>query len=124
MDASKSTKHKNNGPTTESLGAGPMVSFADRAEVLPHVLVRFLDKESVLLNLETERYFGLDETGTRMWQLVTAAPNIDAAYQELQNEFDVESELLRLHLTELLGRLVDNGLLQIQPADVGRASTV
>jgi hypothetical protein len=81
-----------------------MVSFADRAEVLPHVLVRFLDKESVLL--------------------VTAAPNIDAAYQELQNEFDVESELLRLHLTELLGRLVDNGLLQIQPADVGTASTV
>jgi hypothetical protein len=101
-----------------------MVSFADRAEVLPHVLVRFLDKESVLLNLETERYFGLDETGTRMWQVVTAAPNIDTAYQELQNEFDVESELLRLHLAELLGRLVDNGLLQIQPADVGTASAV
>ena len=101
-----------------------MVSFADRAEVLPHVLVRFLDKESVLLNLETERYFGLDETGTRMWQVVTAAPNIDAAYQELQNEFDVESNLLRLHFAELLGRLVDNGLLQIQPADVGTASAV
>jgi hypothetical protein len=101
-----------------------MVSFADRVEMSPHVLVRFLDKESVLLNLETERYFGLDETGTRMWQLVTAAPSIDAAYRELQNEFDVESELLRLHLTELLGRLVDNGLLQIQPADVGTASAV
>lgn len=101
-----------------------MVSFTDRAEVLPHVLVRFLDKESVLLNLETERYFGLDETGTRMWQVVTTAPNIDAAYQELRNEFDVESELLRLHFTELLGRLVDNGLLQIQPADVGTASAV
>lgn len=101
-----------------------MVSFADRAEMPPHVLVRFLDKESVLLNLETERYYGLDETGTRMWQVVTAAPNIDTAYQELQNEFDVESELLRLHLTELLGRLVENGLLQIQPADVGTASTV
>jgi hypothetical protein len=101
-----------------------MVSFADRAQVLPHVLVRFLDKESVLLNLETERYFGLDETGTRMWQVVTAAPSIDAAYQELQNEFDVESELLRLHFMELLGRLVDNGLLQIQPADVETASAV
>ena len=101
-----------------------MVSFADRAAPLPHVLVRFLDKESVLLNLDTERYYGLDETGTRMWQLLTSAPTIDAAYQELQNEFDVESELLRLHLTELLGRLVENGLLQIQPADVGTASAV
>jgi Coenzyme PQQ synthesis protein D (PqqD) len=101
-----------------------MVSFSDRAEVLPHVLVRFLDKESVLLNLETERYYGLDETGTRMWQVVTAAPSIDTAFQELQNEFDVESELLRLHLTELLGRLVENGLLQIHPANVGTASKI
>jgi len=100
------------------------VSFADRAETLPHVLVRFLDKESVLLNLETERYYGLDETGTRMWQVLTAAPSIAAAYQELQNEFDVESDLLRLHLTELLARLVDNGLLQIQPADVGTAPAI
>lgn len=101
-----------------------MVSFADRAETSPQVLVRFLDKESVLLNLETERYYGLDETGTRMWQALTSAPNIEAAYQELQDEFDVESELLRLHLTELLARLVDNGLLHIQPADVGTASAI
>jgi coenzyme PQQ synthesis protein D (PqqD) len=100
------------------------VSFEDRVEMPPHVLVRFLNKESVLLNLETERYFGLDETGTRMWQLVTASPNIDAAYRELQNEFDVEAEVLRSHLTELLGRLVENGLLQIQPADVGRITPV
>src|ERR1700747_2045203 len=101
-----------------------MVSFADRVTVPQHVLIRFLDKESVLLNIETERYFGLDETGTRMWQLVTSAPNIDAAYQELLNEFDVESDLLRLHLTELLARLVQHGLLHIQSADVGTASTV
>jgi hypothetical protein len=100
------------------------VSFEDRVEMPSHVLVRFLNKESVLLNLETERYFGLDETGTRMWQLVTASPNIDAAYRELQNEFDVEAEVLRSHLTELLGRLVENGLLQIQPADVGRITPV
>ena len=101
-----------------------MLSFADRAETLPHVLVRFLDKESVLLNLETERYYGLDETGTRMWQVLTAAPTIEAAYQELQSEYDVDGELLREHMTDLLSGLVDNGLLQIHPADVGTASTV
>lgn len=56
-----------------------MVSLDDRISVPSHVLVRFLDKESVLLNIETERYFGLDETGTRMWQLVTAAPKIEVA---------------------------------------------
>jgi hypothetical protein len=96
-----------------------MVSFADRAKVPSHVLVRMLEGESVLLNLETERYFGLDGTGTRMWQAVTAAENIDGAYQELLQEFDVEPELLRKNLTELLGRLLDNGLLEVRPANVG-----
>ena len=95
------------------------MSFTERATAPAHVLVRFLDRESVLLNLETEQYFGLDETGTRMWQLVTVSPNIDAAYEELLAEFDVEPELLRSNLTELLGQLVENGLLQVLPADVG-----
>ncbi len=95
------------------------VSFTERATAPAHVLVRFLDQESVLLNLETEQYFGLDETGTRMWQLVTDSPNIDAAYQGLLAEFDVEPELLRSNLTELLGQLVESGLLQFLPADVG-----
>lgn len=59
------------------------ISFSDRGEVPKHVLVRFLDNESVFLNLETEHYYGLDEIGTRMWQTVTAAPYIEAAYEQL-----------------------------------------
>jgi len=101
-----------------------MVNFLERTAVPPHVLVRFLDRESVLLNLQTEQYFGLDEIGTRMWQLLTTAPNVDAAYQDLLAEFDVEPETLRANLTELLGRLVENGLLQVLPADVGKAAAV
>ena len=77
-----------------------MVSFMDRASAPSHVMVRFLDGEAVLQNLETEKYFGLDETGTRMWQLLTESPNIDAAYQGLLEEFDVEPELLRSNLEE------------------------
>jgi hypothetical protein len=101
-----------------------MVSFTDRAATPSHVLVRYLDKESVLLNLETEQYFGLDETGTRMWQLLTASPCIDSAFQELLAEFDVEPELLRSNLTDLLDKLVESGLLQVLPADVGTAPAI
>jgi hypothetical protein len=101
-----------------------MVLFTDRAATPAHVLVRYLDKESVLLNLETEQYFGLDETGTRMWQLITASPCIDSAYQELLEEFDVEPELLRANLTDLLSRLMESGLLQVLPADVGTAPAI
>jgi coenzyme PQQ synthesis protein D (PqqD) len=101
-----------------------MLTFEDRATAPAHVLVRFLDQESVLLNLETEKYFGLDQTGTRMWQLLTASENIDAAYRQLLAEYDVEPELLRDNLAELLGRLVEHGLLQVLPADAGKPAAV
>jgi Coenzyme PQQ synthesis protein D (PqqD) len=95
-----------------------MVVFSDRLMVPAHVLVRHLDGETVLLNLETEKYFGLDATGTRMWELVTHLPSIEAAYLKLVEEFEVEPEDLRKHLAELMGQLIENGLLLVLPADV------
>jgi hypothetical protein len=101
-----------------------MMAFADRVVVPKHVLVRRLEGESVLLNLDTERYFGLDATGTRMWDLMTTMPNIDAAYEKLLEEFEVEPDTLRGHLAELLGRLVDHGLLSVLPSDVGTTPAI
>jgi hypothetical protein len=101
-----------------------MVMFSDKVTVPGHVLVRFLDKEAVLLNIETERYFGLDETGARMWQLATTAENIDAAYQKLLSEYDVDAQTLREHLSELMDKLVENGLLTTTSSDVGSASAI
>jgi len=95
-----------------------MVTFSDRVVVPSYVLIRHLDGESVLLNLETEKYFGLDGTGTRMWEIATRALSVEAAYEKLAEEFDVEPEVLRNHLAELLGQLVENGLLKVMPADV------
>jgi hypothetical protein len=101
-----------------------MISFGERVTIPSNVLIRFLDQESVLLNLETERYFGLDPVGTRMWQLVTAAPSIEVAYRQLLDEFDVNPQALRANLSELLGHLAENGLINVRPADVGTPSTV
>jgi hypothetical protein len=101
-----------------------MISFKDKVTVPSHVLVRLLDKEAVLLNLESERYFGLDETGTRMWELTTAAPTIQTAYEQLLDEYDVEADTLRENLSELLDKLTENGLLTLTSSDVGTASTI
>jgi len=101
-----------------------MISFSERVTVPSNVLIRFLDQESVLLNLNTERYFGLDAVGTRMWQLVTSSPCVEDAYEQLLDEFEVNAQILRSNLSELLEHLEENGLITAQPADVGTASAV
>jgi hypothetical protein len=101
-----------------------MIALSDRAVVPPNVLIRFLDQESVLLNLETERYFGLDAVGTRMWQAVTEAPMVDAALARLVEEYEAPPGTIRKDLEHLLQRLIENGLIVLQPADVGTASPI
>jgi Coenzyme PQQ synthesis protein D (PqqD) len=101
-----------------------MIELTNRVFMPSHVMVRFLDDESVFLNLETERYFGLDQTGTRMWQVLTDSESIEAAYRQLLDEFAVEPEVLRTDLLGLLSKLVDHDLLQLGGSDVGPTSTI
>ncbi len=101
-----------------------MVPFTNRAIVPCQVLVSHLCGESVLLNLDTEKYFGLDAMGSRMFTLATTSPCIESAYEKLLEEYEVEPEVLRSHLAELLSSLVDNGLLDVSPADVGPIPTI
>jgi len=78
------------------------------------VLVRDLAGESVLLNLNSESYFGLDEVGTRMWTVLTASPSIDAAFDTLLIEYEVDPVQLRNDLHNFIEKLVDLGLLDVQ----------
>jgi Coenzyme PQQ synthesis protein D (PqqD) len=96
-----------------------MLELSDRVIVPPYVLIRHLGGESVLLNLESEIYFGLDAVGTRMWEVATQSPNLEAAHARLVDEFEVDPGELKENLTELLTGLVQNGLLQRSSGDVG-----
>lgn len=89
------------------------ISFKDRVKVQDEVLISGLQGESVILNLNSERYFGLDEVGTRFLTLLSEADSIQTAYDALLEEYDVEPEVLRRDLTALLDELIDNGLVKV-----------
>ena len=57
------------------------ISFDSKVRVPEDVLVSELDGESVLLNLKSECYFGLDEVGTRLWELLISSESIRGAYE-------------------------------------------
>jgi hypothetical protein len=72
-----------------------------------------IEGESVLLNLNSERYYGLDKVGTRIWTALGSTPSIQEAYDALLDEYDVAPEVLREDMKELIGQLVENGLLEL-----------
>lgn len=70
------------------------------------------DGDSVLLNMENEQYFGLDEMGTRLWAALTTSPAIDDAIQLPLAEYDVAEVQPRNDLEQFLADLVDRGLVE------------
>jgi hypothetical protein len=84
-----------------------------RVRATPDTRMQELEGESVLLNLASERYFGLDEVGTRMWQALTTADSVEAAHAALLAEYDVDAERLRSDLLDLIGQLVEHGLVAL-----------
>ncbi len=89
------------------------ISFAERLILPEDVLVSDVEGESVLLNVNSERYFGLDEVGTRMLSVLTTSNSIQTAYEALLEEYEVENEKLRQDLADLIEQLVEQGLLEI-----------
>ena len=89
------------------------ISFADRIEVPDEVLISGLQGESIILNLDSERYFGLDEVGTRMLSVLNDAESIQGAYETLREEYDVEDEILRHDLISIIEQLVELGVVKI-----------
>ncbi|HEU4711410.1 MAG TPA: PqqD family protein [Pyrinomonadaceae bacterium] len=89
------------------------ISFSDRVRVPDEVLISNLQDESVILNLNSERYFGLDDVGTRMLTVLNNSDSIEAAYESLAAEYDVDRQVLRNDLRALIENLLQQGLVTI-----------
>jgi hypothetical protein len=71
---------------------------------------RELDGESVVLNLETGMYFGLDAVGTVIWRAIEPKGQLRQALERVLAEFDAEQAAAETDLMELAARLIDKGL--------------
>lgn len=90
-----------------------MTMLESRINVPEDVLFRNLDGEAIILNTETGKYYGLDEVGTRMWDLLAEHGQVEPAYRALLDEYDVTEGQLQQDLLDLVDKLVSEGLLQI-----------
>ena len=86
-----------------------------RLSVPQHVLARTVGDETVLLNLASEQYFGLDGVGSRLWELFEAGVNFAEAISTLTNEYDVDRETLTVDMRAIVSDLVSRGLLEQMP---------
>jgi hypothetical protein len=81
-------------------------------KVSDQILFQKLGNEAVILHLHSEEYFGLDEVGTKIWEVLVETGSIDAALPVLLNEFDTEETILKKDMEELVHNLKAEKILE------------
>ena len=72
-----------------------MTDMNSKVTLSDQVMFRDLGGEMVLLNIETGKYYGLDEVGARIWALLEEHGALQAAFDATLDEYDVSAEQLQ-----------------------------
>ena len=75
------------------------------------VICQVLEDESVLLDLASENYLGLDEVGTRIWRLIDDGETMRSVVATMLDEYDTNEDTLVGDLDKFLNDLQVQGLI-------------
>ena len=85
-----------------------------RFSVPTQVMSRLVGDETVLLDLQSGMYFGLDAVGQRIWDSVSEGECLAAAVDVVTAEYDVDVDQAKADAIEFVASLVERGLLEIR----------
>jgi hypothetical protein len=71
----------------------------------PHVVSVVQDTDTALLDVQRERYYTLDEVGTRVWALLGEGAEVPAIVEQLKVEYDAPAEVIEADVRALLAEL-------------------
>lgn len=73
-----------------------------------------LGGETVILNLSSGVYFGLDLVGSHIWNLIQEPRRVAEVRDSILEEYEVEPDRCEADLLALLGQLQDDGLVEVR----------
>jgi len=98
------------------------MTLSDRLEIPAEVMARQVGEETVILQLESGTYYGLDPVGARIWQLIGDGRNLGEVCGAMLEEYEVEREQLEADVLELAGEMEAKGLVRRVLSDCNTSS--
>lgn len=87
--------------------------LASKVEIPQHVVYRSFPSETVVLNLQTGKYHGLNATGGRMLEELQRANCVREAAAALADSYEQDRAGLERDLCELCQALCERGLIEV-----------
>jgi hypothetical protein len=83
----------------------------DALQPHPDVIAKRLDETAVLIDIGTNCIFELNETGAKVWELLTEGVSIDGIVRQLVEQFEVEEVQATDEVKRLITQLRTEGLI-------------
>lgn len=90
--------------------------LATQVRLPQHVVHRSFVAETVVLNLRTGKYHGLNPTAGKMLEALAVAPTVGAIVPQLAREYGVEPAKVESDVIVLCQGLLQRGLIEIVDA--------
>jgi hypothetical protein len=82
--------------------------------VSPNVVYKRLGEEVILINLDTDRIFSLNQTGAKTWELIESTRDLDEVKKGLAETYDVTPEVLDSELVHIIDSFTAEGFITIE----------
>lgn len=88
--------------------------LASTISIPENVVFRAFAAETVVLNVQTGKYFGLNPTGGHMLEVLKTLPSVGAAAERLAQEYDIPLETIQADLCAFCRGLEERGLIELK----------
>jgi len=86
----------------------------EKITVSNRAIFQEIENEMVILDLAQEKYYGLDDIGAQMWQLLSEHKDTSIVLTHLKAYYDIDEATLSEDLAVLIEKLRDAGLVTVQ----------
>lgn len=91
----------------------PVITSNSIVQRNPKLIANQMDGEIVMMSIDNGEYYGLDEVGSRIWELMDKPVSIEELIDSLVMEFEVSREECFQDTLEFLGDLFAKDLLLV-----------
>ena len=87
--------------------------LSSRLRLPDHVVHRSFVAETVILNLQTGQYHGLNPMGGHMLEVLGESPDVRAAAERVASEYDQDPAVVESDFVAFCSDLLDRGLVEV-----------
>ena len=73
-----------------------------------------IDGETVMMSIENGEYYGLDDIGSRIWELIEHPVKVSDLIDTLLERFDVDRETCKIDVLKFLNELNEDRILEVE----------